>query len=425
MPRYALILWIMLYSVFMADGRVVVDSLTRTPLPNVSIFDRNGNFTAISGHDGRIPHIAESDYPITIRYIGFKELLVPAGAPDTLFMTEDVIELPEMVVNTRNRRMLHILAYVREYSTLSSFGDSVFLFREKMVDFMLPSDKKMKFRGWRSPRVLASKSYYRFTNYHGLDSVSDRCHHHFSWTDWMGIVQPAHIPASLTSAEFATDTVRGRRGPTEIWTKNGDRLAIDINLEEDSISEKWMPNIDYFLGTGTDFDRFSLRLNYENVIGDSILPIDLTGYSFAIESTGRGHNMFMFHRPDDPYFVSTYGEVYIIDKEYITIKEAKKWEALKQDTGIIEIYEPAQAPDLQPAIKQLISRVESIDHTEVRTGLPTDKRLVAHHIKLNPGQQILSRLKQMFGIDAIIGDKKRNKEWKNFRKKQVEHNNSR
>lgn len=127
MPRYALILWIMLYSVFMADGRVVVDSLTRTPLPNVSIFDRNGNFTAISGHDGRIPHIAESDYPITIRYIGFKELLVPA-ALDTLFMTEDVIELPEMVVNTRNRRMLHILAYVREYSTLSSFGDSVFLF---------------------------------------------------------------------------------------------------------------------------------------------------------------------------------------------------------------------------------------------------------------------------------------------------------
>lgn len=50
---------------------------------------------------------------------------------------------------------------------------------------------------------------------------------------------------------------------------------------------------------------------------------DLTGYSFNIESRGRGHDMFRFNNIDEPFFVTTYGEVYMIDKEYITVKRQR------------------------------------------------------------------------------------------------------
>lgn len=36
---------------------------------------------------------------------------------DTIFLYERVSELPEVVVESNRQRMLHILAYVREYST--------------------------------------------------------------------------------------------------------------------------------------------------------------------------------------------------------------------------------------------------------------------------------------------------------------------
>ena len=73
------------------------------------------------------------------------------------------------------------------------------------------------------------------------------------------------------------------------------------------------------------------------------MPADLAGYSFDIESNGRGHGMFMFNRVDQPYCVSTYGEVYVIDKEYVTVKEARKWEKRQMSGRDIAIFEPAEA----------------------------------------------------------------------------------
>ncbi|MDE6805737.1 MAG: hypothetical protein K2J05_02910, partial [Muribaculaceae bacterium] len=45
-----------------------------------------------------------------------------------------VRNLPEFVVESNENKYLHVLAYVREYSTLSTYTDTIFMFREKMVD---------------------------------------------------------------------------------------------------------------------------------------------------------------------------------------------------------------------------------------------------------------------------------------------------
>lgn len=409
-----------------ARGRnaVVADSATRCPLSEAVVFDLHGKYIGACGADGKLPFIYNEEYPVTVRLMGYRERNIPEASADTVFLTEQILELPEFVVESSSHRVLHILAYVREYSTLTSYSDTIFMFREKMVDYMLPTDKKVKFRGWSSPRILKSKSYYRFTNSLGLDSVSDRCNQHFSWADWIGIPPAALVPPQLTAVDHGVDSVYGRYGAKEIWTKNDSRITLDVNVINDTACRKWVPDLSLFFHDNVDFGNFNIRFRFDNVVAGVVAPIDLSAYSFNIESNGRGRGMFMFNRVDDPFFVSTYAEVYVVDKEYITVKEAKKWNSRKVIPADVAIYEPAEAPELQESVLRLVRRVNAVDHDGIRLGMAPDKRLAGHRnlVKLNAGQQILQRLKGLFGIDRIHGRQKWNNHWKEFRREQIKKN---
>ena len=126
--------------------------------------------------------------------------------------------------------------------------------------------------------------------------------------------------------------------------------------------------------------------------------------------------MFMFNRRDEPFFVSTYAEAYILDKEYITVKEAKKWENRKTGIDDIPIYEPPEAPELQADIQLLVDRVNSLDHDHVRLALTPDKRLAGRHIaRQHFGQRVLQLLKTATGISSIQHRRNLNRRWKEFR----------
>lgn len=409
-----------------SENGVVADAATRKALPNASVFDRDGRFVGTTNSRGRLPYLSPGDCPATVRYLGYEEATVEKADIDTVFLRENVTELPEVVVETQRGKALHMLAYVREYSTLSTFADTVFLFREKMVDYMLPAGGKSRFKGWRRPRVLASRSYYRFTDDKGLDSVSDRCGNYFSWADWIGVVPAAEMPASLKVSEVAADTVKGKYEAAEVWSRKDSRVAIDVNVLADTAARRWAGGLVGFFHKETEFDRIQLRFNYENVAGDSVFPVDLSGYSFNVESDGRGHGMFMFNRPDESYFVSTYGEVYIIDKEYIDIKEAKKWERRQSEPGAAVIFEPPEAPPLQSPVRSLVNRVENMDHQQVRLALAPDRRLVGRGVeKLDFVRGAFKRLRGMLGIDNLRAKRQWNNCWKERRREMVERNRQR
>lgn len=405
-----------IYAEGQTQAAIVADSASRVPLPNASVFDRHGKLIGICNSAGRLPYTSPSDYPVTVRYLGFYEKTIPTVCSDTIFMEENFTELPEVIIESRRHKVLHLLAYIREFSTLTTYSDTVFLFREKMADYMLPSDRKMKYRGWSIPRILKSKSYYRFTDSYGLDSVSDCCNQHFSWADWVGIVPAANIPPLLRIVDSGADTIRGRYGKSELWRKDSSRISVDVDLLADTSGRKWAPALASFFHNDIDFERFSLRFNYDNVADSTLLPGNLTGYSFNIESNGRGHGMFMFNREDEPFCVSTYAEVYVVDKEYITTKEASRWEKRKFDTDKIVMYEPADAPELQPEVLRLIERVSTVNPDNIRLAMIPDKRLAGRRVeKLNIGQKAFKWLKGRLGIDNIIAPKKWDKRWKEFR----------
>lgn len=408
------------------SGRAVIaDSLTREPLPNASIFDRDGRLIATADHKGSIPYVSPSDYPLTVRYMGYREITIPSMTADTLLMRENPAQLPEVIVETRQQKALHILGYVREYSTLATYTDTVAMFREKMVDFMLPADSKTNFMGWRYPRVLNARSYYHFTNASGLDSVSDRCNNHFTWADRVGILPPSKLPAPVAAAGNTTYTLPGKYLPTEIWTKRGDKVSVDIDAMADTASRKWMPDVASFAKSGDmEFEQLRLHLNYNSVSDGELSPVDLTGYSFNIDSRERGHSMFRFNRRDEPFFVSTYSEVYLLDKEYVTVKDARKWERNKPGPSEMEIYTAPEAPELHEAILGLIARVEAIDHGRIRQDIRGDKLLKGkERVKRNFGQDVLQRLKNMFGISSAIGKRKQARHWRDFERDQILRNN--
>lgn len=316
------------------------------------------------------------------------------------------IDLKEVTVSAHKQEVLHTLGYVREFSELTTGSDTVFLFREKWVDFMSPLPKAKKFQGWKLPRVLSSKSYYHFTNAAGLDSVSDRFNQHFSWSDWVQIPNRVKIPQAIADGN-PTDTLFGRYRPTEIWRRDGDRIDLSVNVMADTASRRrWVPAASTFFARNVDFERFDVRYLFKNIDGGTIMEHNLDAMTVNIESNGRGRNMFRFNRLNEPYYVTTYAEMYVADREYISVGQARKLaDNPLAETDLLELT-PTYMADLDPQILALIARVENIDTIAVRTRLPTDHNLIGRSLTpLTKKQKIVRRLRGMLGLPMQKYDK--------------------
>lgn len=383
MARYALVIIITICAIqsvqLWANKTVIVDASTRRPLPYASIYNQNGAVIGVSNDEGLLPTIPKECYPVSVRYIGFNDALIKYAGADTVFMYESVSELPEIVVESKKNRVLHVIALVREYSTLTTYSDTVFMFREKIVDYMFPSNRKMRFKGWSTPRLLKCRSYYRFTDGSGLDSVSDMCQHHFSWSDWVGVAPKSTLPLRLKSHDIARDTLYGKYSPAIIWQKNNYDISVEINVLADTTTRKWVPNLSVFFRDDLEFEQIKVTYNYSDVIGDVLSGLDLNGYTFSIKSRGRGHEMFRFNRLNEPFFVSTDADIIILDKEFIKARDARKWENRKFKIDADHLYESIGIPPLEEPIQNLVNRVNSIDKDSIRLKQKPDQRMVSKY----------------------------------------------
>lgn len=296
------------------------------------------------------------------------------------------IELPEVKVSTKHRPILHLTGYVRELSTMTSSSDTLTLYREKWVDFMIPTGKEKRFQGWTDPRLLKTKSYYKWTDASGRDSVSDRANHHFSWSDWVSLPRSAAFPAILAGNRLGTDTVMGKYSPTEIWRKDSAGVNVTVNVLADSTRRKWTPRLAGPLWRDTEFERLVMDYRFSDTDTFSVRPQNLDRISCSIESMGRGHDMFRFKHYEDPIlYVTTYFDLTITDREYLTVKDARRKE--KDARLAIEdamlIFESERVPR-DSIITDLIARVNAIDHDARRLGMDIDTRVGNGHMPLPP-----------------------------------------
>lgn len=359
----------------------VVDAVTGEPIARASVFDSKGNMIGVCSDQGVLPAISRWQYPVTIRVVGYLSEELTKMPTTDVRMSEATLELPEVEVGSNNHQVLHILAYVREYSSISVSYDTVALFREKLVDFMVPSKKVKRYAGWMRPRVLTSRSYYHFTNYEGLDSVSRRFPHHFSWSDWVGVAKPQELPAALLGDEpTATDTLRGKYSPREIWKRRGETVRVDVDMLADSLGKVWAPPLYNFIYNGVEFTRMNLQYLFTDVSATEVRADNLVRYSMSVQSKGRGEDQDKIFRSNEPVYVDTYAEVYVIDKEYVSVAEAKKREHLEFKSDEIDIMVPEDAPELPASILALVERGNNINEEALRLDEDPDQNYVGRHI---------------------------------------------
>lgn len=295
-------------------------------------------------------------------------------------------ELPEVKVSTKHRPILHLTGYIREISTMSSSSDTLMLYREKWVDFMIPSAREKRYKGWTDPRLLRTKSYYKWTDANGRDSVSDRASHHFSWSDWVSLPKSMNLPAVIGGNRLGTDTVMGKYSPSEIWSRDSAGINVTVNVLADSTRRKWTPRLAGPLWRDTEFERLVMDYRFSDTDTFSVRPQNLDRLSCSIESMGRGHDMFMFKHYEDPIlYVSTYFDLTITDREYLTVKDARRKEK-DQELAIQDamlIFESERVPR-DSVISDLIARVNAIDHDSRRLGMQLDSRVGNGHMPLPP-----------------------------------------
>ena len=284
-------------------------------------------------------------------------------------------ELPEVIVFPEKRPVLHMLGYIREYSTLTTLTDTVFLFREKMVDFMIPSRKAGKFKGWTRPRLLGSRSYYRFANSRGLDSVSDNFSAHFSWSDWMELPVTLSMRPGLMRTDAVSDTLRGRYSVSQIWARNGDEVSVNVDVLADTLNRSWTKGLAAYYLDRVDFDKISISCDFEDVDGGDLPPDRLEALRLHIKSAGRGYDLSRSFRGLGQPYVETKAELYFTDKQYITLKEAKRLAKHAPLIAAADIEAPSTLADPGSAVCRLMARVDGIDRDRIRMEKVPDQRL--------------------------------------------------
>lgn len=359
-----------------ASSIKVIDGASGLPMAHIKVFDRDGKMIGNGKKDGSISGLHSEAFPITLRSVGYEDTKVSSPSDSIIIMAKTSLSLPELKVNTKHRPILHLTGYLREISTMTSSFDTLLLYREKWVDFMLPKGKEKRYKGWSSPRILKSKSYYRFTDANGLDSVSDRANHHFSWSDWITLPSRIPYPAKIAGSKEGTDTLMGKYSPAEIWQKGKEKAKVYVNVLADSTKRKWAPRLGSNMWKDLDFERMVMEYSYSDIDTFAVKAPNIDGLSCYIESMGRGHDMFRFNRPNDLVYVTSYFDLTISDREYITVKEAKRKE--KDPLAALEDGIMIFQSDFMPRdsiINELIARVESIDHESRRLAMEIDTRV--------------------------------------------------
>ncbi|MDE6337315.1 MAG: hypothetical protein K2L34_12170, partial [Muribaculaceae bacterium] len=231
-------------------------------------------------------------------------------------------------------------------------------------------------------RVIAANSYYHFTNNSGLDSVSDRYYQSFSWADWVSIINGLPLPQQIAQNPISTDTIRSSSGISQIWQRNDDDLTVKVDVLADTLNcTKWIPDIKLFFETNTLFEDIKVEYSFTDLITDRLYAQDIDRIKVDIKSEGRGKNMFRFNRRDESFLVSTTTEVYMYDKNYVTVKEAKKWEHdLARVLDEYDLQYPLNLSPLSSDIKDLMARVDAIDHNPIRLATFIDPRIAGRDL---------------------------------------------
>ena len=338
----------------------VVDATDRSPVSAASIFDASGNMVGYTWNDGLFSEIPESAYPVTVRCMGYEQLVIERPENKTWEMTPIAYELEEVVIVPVKRNILKQTFYVREYLSMYNETDTVTCFTEHMADRFIPASKDAKFSGKSSLRILASHPYEHYQLF-GADSVSTNPE---SMIPSMAtIFEPINIdvvlPESFKEQEGATKFYEesGKSGKELILKQNDRTFTYSVDALADKKEHKISPWALKLLGFTMDINQVYVTQVYRVNDKGVYLPKDLLESSFVIQADGKGKYLRKALKSDKPIIIRCLNELYVVGYDYLSKEEAK--EEYKNKPTDVKFVIPSTVPPLNEATQRLVERANA------------------------------------------------------------------
>ena len=335
-----------------------IDATDKTPISAASIFDAVGNMVGFTWSDGEFSEIPASAYPITLRCIGYEELIVERPENKTWEMTPIAYELDEVVVIPVKRNILKQIFYAREYFSMSNETDTITIFSEYMADRFVPTSKDAKFSGKSSLRILENRRYARF-NLFGEDSITTNPDTSFPSmiTTFEPIDKEIKVPESFKESGKNIYEKSGKSGKELIVKQNDRTFTITVDALADTKEHKMSPWQLKLLGCTMEFNQLYATQVYRVNDKDIYLPKDLMEASFVFQADGKGKFLRMALKSNKPVVIHSMTELYVVDHNYLSKEEAK--EEYKNKPTDVKFVIPSTVPPLNEAIQRLVERAKT------------------------------------------------------------------
>ena len=333
----------------------IIDNETKEPLAKASVFDKNGKFIAVTDDNGIVPsNIANSSYPINIRYVGYipKDVVCPEDGE--IRLEETTYDLPEVTIDSESHNHLVLTAYVRNYITRATGADTVVSFEEQIVDFMFPLTKKAKVKGWNKARVLAQRTYDWGKN-SKRDTVrytEDTKGYSYSYD----LDDKFILPESMAAGNSIKDIVEGKYSEKEAWQKRGDTYFLEKDGLADYKDHINKPAMAKLLGLTMEMDQDEAKYKFHENGKNQFSPEDVLEASVNYHMNMSGKALKYAYDTKDPIDFYGYGEMFVIDRAYLTAEDAKE---LKKNAPAINMNfkSPENIPLPLPQMIKIKERV--------------------------------------------------------------------
>lgn len=335
----------------------VVDATDRSPISTASILDAEGNMVGFTYNDGVFSEIPASAYPVTLRCIGYEQLVIERPENRTWEMTPIAYELDEVVIVPVDRNVLKQTFYVREYFSMYNESDTITSFVEHMAERFVPTTKDAKFGGNSSLRILESRKYSHYQLF-GEDSISTDPETLFP--SMVAIFEPSSkevtAPASFKESgnSIKLQEESGKSGILRIKKQTDKTFTITIDGLADCKDHKISPWLLKLVGCTMEFNQLYITQAYQVNDKGIYLPNDLIEASLVMQADGRGKYLRKALKSDKPIVIRSLIEMYIVDRDYLSREEAK--EEYRNKSKDVKFVIPSTVPPLSEATRRLVER---------------------------------------------------------------------
>lgn len=335
-----------------ADKIRVVDADDRMPVQGATVFARGGTILGITDNNGEIEISSDKDYPLLVSCMGYNPKEVNKTIP-TVLMTPATYQLKELVVTPTERPIERVVCYMREYLTGVADKDTVIYYNEHIADYFLTDGKVKGFKQHLSPRILSSRLYAKISNEQVSDSIfrPDYRDDTLSWEMFAILPSGNNSTAEILKGE-STAKVEGKYSTREWFKDTPNTLTIRKDNLADTKEHSISPVIFKLIGFTVDFNELMSTWVYTHNDSGIYSIKDLISSNVSCKVLGRGKWIKRAFNTTDPVEMKANYEVYPLEIQHLTVKEAKD---LLKNAPSPDITASPNATPLPPEIQRIVT----------------------------------------------------------------------